>query len=91
MTANERTMREIAVHPGVADSIHTRDVRRPMVDDVAEGRGVSEARFAGWLERLLTTPVHDLEDPRAVLTALEDRDTIKAYVEIATAAAPAAS
>jgi NADPH:quinone reductase-like Zn-dependent oxidoreductase len=40
MTANERTMRAIAVHPGVADSIHTRDVRRPMVDDVPDGRGV---------------------------------------------------
>jgi threonine dehydrogenase-like Zn-dependent dehydrogenase len=52
---------------------------------------LSEARFPGWLERLLTTPVQDLEDPRAVLTALEDRETIKAYVEIATPAPPEAS
>jgi glucose 1-dehydrogenase len=43
----------------------------------------AEALHPGWLERLLTTPVRGLEDPAAMLAALEDRDTIKAYVEVA--------
>jgi threonine dehydrogenase-like Zn-dependent dehydrogenase len=42
----------------------------------------AEATYPGWLERLLTTPVRGLNDPAAVLAALEERDTIKAYVEI---------
>jgi threonine dehydrogenase-like Zn-dependent dehydrogenase len=40
MAADAATMRAIAVRPGVADSLHGRDVRRPRVDDVANGRGV---------------------------------------------------
>jgi hypothetical protein len=43
----------------------------------------AEAMHPGWLARLLTTPVHGLEDPTAMLAALEDRETIKAYVEVA--------
>ena len=33
-------MRAVAVIPGKADSLHLREVPRPRVDDVAEGRGV---------------------------------------------------
>ena len=47
----------------------------------------AEATHPGWLEQLLTTPVQGLEDPAAVLAALEDRETIKAYVEVAAAPA----
>ena len=48
----------------------------------------AEAMHPGWLELLLTTPVHGLEDPAAMLAALEDRDTIKAYVEVAAGRVP---
>ena len=33
-------MRAVAVRPGVADSLHVRDVRLPSLDDVPAGRGV---------------------------------------------------
>ena len=38
-TARE-TVRSVAVRPGIAESLHVRDVRRPSVDDVPDGRGV---------------------------------------------------
>jgi threonine dehydrogenase-like Zn-dependent dehydrogenase len=40
MAAEAATMGAIAVRPGVADSLHARDVRRPRVDDVPNSRGV---------------------------------------------------
>jgi len=42
----------------------------------------AEAFYPGWLGRLLTTPVAGLDDAAAVLRALEDKDTIKAFVEV---------
>ena len=42
----------------------------------------AEARYPGWLDQLLTTPVRGL-DAEAVARALEDRDAIKAFVEVA--------
>lgn len=42
----------------------------------------AEALHPGWLARLLTTPVHGLEDPAAVLAALEERESIKAFVDL---------
>jgi threonine dehydrogenase-like Zn-dependent dehydrogenase len=45
----------------------------------------AESFYPGWLERLLTTPIDGLEDCAAVVAALEDRDAIKAFVEIAPA------
>jgi glucose 1-dehydrogenase len=51
----------------------------------------AEALHPGWLDRLLTTPVRGLEDPAAMLAALEDRETIKAYVEVAIAPAKEAT
>ena len=42
----------------------------------------AESFQAGWLERLLTTPVPGLDNSDAVVAALEARDKIKAYVEI---------
>jgi threonine dehydrogenase-like Zn-dependent dehydrogenase len=56
-------------------------------------RGVEDMRRAeafhpGWLDRLLTTPVTGLGDAKAVLAALEDKDAIKAYVEIRADAGP---
>ena len=42
----------------------------------------AEEAYPGWLEGLLTTPVHGLADAAAALAALEDADAIKAYVEI---------
>ncbi len=47
----------------------------------------SEAVHPGWLERLRTTPVAGLDDPAAILAALEERDSIKAYVEVAASPA----
>ena len=38
--APRETMRAVAVRPGTADSLHVREVSRPGVDDVADGRGV---------------------------------------------------
>lgn len=34
------TMHAIAVHPGVPGSVHSREVARPSLDEVADGRGV---------------------------------------------------
>jgi len=42
----------------------------------------AEAFYSGWLEGLLTTPIEGLDDCAAVVAALEDKDAIKAYVEI---------
>jgi len=42
----------------------------------------AEAFHPGWLGRLLTTPIHGLDDCAAVVAALEDKGAIKAYVEI---------
>lgn len=50
----------------------------------------AEAFHPGWLERLLTTPVRGLDDPQAVLAALDDHEAIKAYVEVAGGSDPAA-
>jgi glucose 1-dehydrogenase len=38
-TAAATTMRAVAVIPGKADSLHLREVRRPRVDDIPDGRG----------------------------------------------------
>jgi threonine dehydrogenase-like Zn-dependent dehydrogenase len=42
----------------------------------------AEGAYPGWLEGLLTTPVEGLADAAAVIAALEEPDTIKAYVEL---------
>lgn len=42
----------------------------------------AEAFHPAWLGQLLTTPVAGLDDADAVLAALEDPATIKAYVEV---------
>jgi threonine dehydrogenase-like Zn-dependent dehydrogenase len=39
-TKASATMRAVAVTPGKADSLHLREVRRPVVGDVPDGRGV---------------------------------------------------
>ena len=44
---------------------------------------VAEARYPGWLKRLLTTPVQGLENYREMLRHLtENREAIKVYVEV---------
>jgi threonine dehydrogenase-like Zn-dependent dehydrogenase len=49
------------------------------VDDLIK----SEARFPGWLERLLTTPVYGLDNYDELFRRLlEDEDAIKVYVEV---------
>jgi len=48
------------------------------VDDMVQ----AETAYPGWLERLLTTPVHGLSDARAIVTALGDREAIKAYIVV---------
>jgi threonine dehydrogenase-like Zn-dependent dehydrogenase len=53
------------------------------VDDLVK----SEALYPGWLERLLTTPVHGLENHAELLRRLtEDPDAIKVYLELDRAA-----
>jgi threonine dehydrogenase-like Zn-dependent dehydrogenase len=50
------------------------------VDDLIK----AEARYPGWLERLLTTPVRGLENYGQMLRELtENRDAIKVFVEVA--------
>jgi threonine dehydrogenase-like Zn-dependent dehydrogenase len=49
------------------------------VDDMVR----AERTYPGWLEQLLTTPVHGLSDAGAIVAALGDREAIKAYVDIA--------
>ncbi len=49
---------------------------------------LAEATHPGWLERLLTSPIDGLEHPEAILAELEDRDAIKAYVEVSRPAEP---
>jgi threonine dehydrogenase-like Zn-dependent dehydrogenase len=55
--------------------------------DFASGRDdltKAEAVYPGWLDRLLTTPVHGLENFEQMLRELTDnRDAIKVYVEVA--------
>jgi glucose 1-dehydrogenase len=46
----------------------------------------AEATHPGWLGRLMTTPVAGLEDPAAVIEALDAPDVIKAYVNVAVPA-----
>jgi threonine dehydrogenase-like Zn-dependent dehydrogenase len=46
---------------------------------------IAEAFHPGWLGRLLTTPIDGLHDASAVAAALEERDVIKAYVEVHSA------
>jgi threonine dehydrogenase-like Zn-dependent dehydrogenase len=42
----------------------------------------AEARYPGWLERLLTTPVRGLEHYDEMLRHLAEHDAIKVYVEV---------
>lgn len=51
----------------------------------------AEAIYPGWLGRLLTTPVHGLENHEQMLRELtENRDAIKVYVQVADGDGPAA-
>jgi threonine dehydrogenase-like Zn-dependent dehydrogenase len=52
-----------------------------------EDMTMAEAAYPGWLERLLTTPFHGLDDPTAIMRALaSDKTAIKVFVEVAAAA-----
>jgi threonine dehydrogenase-like Zn-dependent dehydrogenase len=54
---------------------------RSGVDDLIK----AEALYPGWLGKLLTTPVHGLENYEEMIRRLtEDRDAIKVYVEVAS-------
>jgi glucose 1-dehydrogenase len=53
---------------------------RTGVDDLIK----AEALFPGWLQQLLTTPIHGLENHEQMIRELtENRDAIKVYVEVA--------
>jgi threonine dehydrogenase-like Zn-dependent dehydrogenase len=55
---------------------------RTGVDDLIK----AEAVYPGWLQQLLTTPIHGLENHAQMIRALtEDHDAIKVYVEVASA------
>ena len=52
---------------------------RSGVDDLIKAQAV----FPGWLEKLLTTPIHGLENYEQMIRALtEDSEAIKVYVEV---------
>jgi threonine dehydrogenase-like Zn-dependent dehydrogenase len=52
---------------------------RSGVDDLIK----AQALFPGWLDQLLTTPIHGLESYEEMIRALtEDRDAIKVFVEV---------
>jgi threonine dehydrogenase-like Zn-dependent dehydrogenase len=42
----------------------------------------AEAFHPGWLGNLLTTPIHGIDDAAAIAAAFEDREAIKAYVQV---------
>jgi glucose 1-dehydrogenase len=53
---------------------------RSGVDDLIK----AEALYPGWLSKLLTTPIHGLENYEEMIRRLiDDRDAIKVYVEVA--------
>ncbi len=59
---------------------------------MAGGMTKSEARYPGWLDRLLTHPIEGLENYEQMLDALDHGEgAIKVYVEVATAAGGAAT
>jgi glucose 1-dehydrogenase len=63
-------MKAIAVHPGKP---------RSGVDDPTK----AQAFFPGWLEQLLTTPIHGLENYEEMIRALtEGTEAIKVFVEV---------
>jgi threonine dehydrogenase-like Zn-dependent dehydrogenase len=62
---------------GTVNASHADYVRG--VNDLVQ----AEARFPGWLEQLLTTPVHGLEQYKEMLRHLEEHDAIKVYMEVA--------
>jgi threonine dehydrogenase-like Zn-dependent dehydrogenase len=52
---------------------------RTGVDDLIK----AQALFPGWLEQLLTTPIHGLENYEEMIRALtEDKEAIKVFVEV---------
>jgi threonine dehydrogenase-like Zn-dependent dehydrogenase len=52
---------------------------RSGVDDLIK----AQALFPGWLEQLLTTPIHGLDSYEQMIKALtQDRDAIKVFVEV---------
>ncbi len=52
---------------------------RSGVDDLIKAQAI----FPGWLDQLLTTPIHGLEGYEEMIRALtEDRDAIKVFVEV---------
>jgi len=52
---------------------------RSGVDDLIK----AQALYPGWLEQLLTTPIHGLDSYEQMIRALtEDRDAIKVFVEV---------
>jgi threonine dehydrogenase-like Zn-dependent dehydrogenase len=54
---------------------------RSGVDDLIK----AEALYPGWLSKLLTTPIHGLENFEEMIRRLtEDRDAIKVYMEVAS-------
>src|SRR6266496_2595206 len=52
---------------------------RSGVDDLIKGQAI----YPGWLDQLLTTPIHGLDSYEEMIRALtEDREAIKVYVEV---------
>ena len=57
-------------------------------DDFLAGVGdliKAESFYPGWLAKLLTTPVHGLENYKEMLRHLESKDAIKVFVEVGAA------
>ena len=51
---------------------------------------LAESRFAGWLEQLLTHPVHGLDNYKELIETLTTaKDAIKVYCEVAPIGEPA--
>jgi threonine dehydrogenase-like Zn-dependent dehydrogenase len=52
---------------------------RSGVDDLIKAQAI----YPGWLDQLLTTPIHGLDSYEEMIRALtEDRDAIKVFVEV---------
>src|SRR5262245_31284254 len=65
--------------------VGTVNANREYCERGVEDMALAEAEFAGWLEQLLTHPVHGLENFRELIDTLTTaKDAIKVYCEVAS-------
>jgi hypothetical protein len=71
--------------------VGTVNANRAHFEEGVRDFALAEARFPGWLARLLTHPVNGLDDPAGTLALLGAPAEIKVYVEVAPLPSPTPS